>query len=315
MCANDEKTKTPKKTYIVPIISNGVRVRMGKQNSIHKVLLASTLGNAAICGLKIAGGVLSGSTALLADGSDSLLNVASGAIAYKFRSRAEKPPDSKHRYGHVLLEVYGSLLILALMVFMLSFIAFIATDKLRRGFTGPIDPIGVPFAVTSLALNLTVVAFLRITGRESTITGVEARHISLDVVEGLLTLFGVLLGVYVSALYDVAVTFVLIALIAFFVVQTFRELRASIIAESPPEEVIKVFESTLVGVDGVRGIHSLRIRQAGKKIFADVHLEVDRNITVEEAHRICDEAENKLKQKLSNVDIVIHIEPESEERS
>ncbi|MEM1991249.1 MAG: cation diffusion facilitator family transporter [Nitrososphaerota archaeon] len=295
--------------------SNDVHVRMRKRSPIRKVLLVSTFGNAAICGLKIAGGVLSGSTALLADGSDSLLNVASGAIAYTFKSKAEKPPDSRHQYGHSLLEVYGSLLILMLMIFTFSFIAFIAIDKLRHGFIEPIDPIGVPFAIASLVLNVSMSTLLRLFGRESTIASVEARHISLDVVEGLLTLSGVSLGVYVSALYDVVATFVLIVLIAFFVVQTFRELRASIIAETPPEEVMKALENTLVGVDGVRGIHSLRIRQAGKKIFADVHLEVDRNLTVEEAHRICDEAESKLKQRLSNVDIVIHIEPESEEQS
>ncbi|MEM2550145.1 MAG: cation transporter, partial [Nitrososphaerota archaeon] len=122
---------------------------MRKRSPIRKVLLVSTFGNAAICGLKIAGGVLSGSTALLADGSDSLLNVASGAIAYTFKSKAEKPPDSRHQYGHSLLEVYGSLLILMLMIFTFSFIAFIAIDKLRHGFIEPIDTIGVPFAIAS----------------------------------------------------------------------------------------------------------------------------------------------------------------------
>jgi len=288
---------------------------MTERSPIRKVLLVSIFGNAAICGLKITGGVLSGSTVLLADGSDSLLNVASGSIAYAFRAKAEKPPDSKHRYGHSLLEVYGSLLILALMVFMLSFIAFIAVDKLKHDLAKTIEPIGIPFAVASLALNLTMGTLLRIFGRESTIASVEARHISLDVAEGILSLSGVLLGVYVSAMYDVAATFILLAFVAFFVAQTFRELRASIIAESPPEEVIRVLESALTSVDGVKGIHNLRIRQAGKKIFADVHLEVDRKLTVKEAHSICDEAERKLKQKLSNVDIVIHIEPEGEEQS
>ncbi|MCL7394652.1 MAG: cation diffusion facilitator family transporter [Thaumarchaeota archaeon] len=288
---------------------------MTKRSSIRNILLASILGNAAICGLKIAGGVLSGSTVLLADGSDSLLNVASGTVAYAFRTKSEKPPDSKHHYGHSLLEVYGSLLILALMVFILSFIAFIAIDKLKHNLIEPIDPIGIPFAVASLVLNLAMLMLLRTFGRESTIASVEARHISLDVVEGILSLSGVSSGVYVSAMYDVAVTFVLLALVAFFVARTFHELRASILAESPSEEVIKVLESTLASVDGVRGIHNLRIRQAGKKIFADVHLEVDRRLTVKEAHRICDEAERMLKQKLSNIDIIIHIEPEGEERS
>ncbi len=288
---------------------------MTKLSTILKLMLLSIFSNAALCGLKIAGGVLSGSTALLADGSDSLLNVASGSIAYMFKSKAEKPPDSKHHYGHSLLEVYGSLLILILMTFTLSFVTFIAIDRLARGFVERVDPVGIPFAIASLVLNVSMVTLLRTFGRESTITRVEARHVSLDMVEGLLTLSGVLLGVYLSAMYDVAVAFALIALIAFFVIQTLRELRASIIAESPPAEVRKKLESTLVGTVGVRGIHNLRIRQAGKKIFADVHLEVEKDLTIEKAHKICDEVERKLKQKLSDIDIVIHIEPESDERS
>lgn len=260
--------------------------------------------------MKIAGGVISGSTALLADGSDSLLNVASGTIAYRFKAEAEKPPNSRHRYGHSLLEVYGSLLILMLMIVTFSFVGFLAIDRLRYGIAERINPIGVLFAAVSLVLNLIMSALLRVFGRISPIARTESRHISLDVVEGLITLFGVSLGVYVSALYDAAATFILLALVAFFVAQTLRELRVTITAESPPEEVVKIIENALMSVDGVRGIHDLRIRQAGTKIFADVHLEVDRGLTVEEAHMICDKVEDVLKQKLKDIDIVIHIEPE-----
>lgn len=279
---------------------------------IRRVLLASVFGNAAICTLKIIGGIMSGSTALLADGSDSLLNIASGAIAYRFKTEAEKPPNSGHRYGHSLLEVYGSLLILMLMIATFSFIGFMAIDRLEHGITRRIDPIGVPFATISLALNLTMSLLFRTFGRGSAVVRTESRHISLDVMEGLLTLSGVSLGAYVSALYDVAATFALLTLVAILVAQTLRELKAAITAESPPEEVVKSIEKILAGIEGVKDVHDLRIRQAGGKVFADVHLEVDKGLTVDEAHRICDEAENEVKKKLKDIDIIIHIEPEGE---
>lgn len=286
---------------------------MEKHEVIRRILLASVFGNAAICALKILGGVISRSTALLADGSDSLLNVASGAIAYKSRIEAEKPPDLEHRYGHSLLEVYGSLLILMLMVATFSFIGFLAINRLMQGVAWSIDPIGIPFAAASLVLNTIMSILLRRFGRASSVARTESRHISLDAAEGVITLTGVSLGAHISALYDIAATFILLALVSIFVAQTLRELKADLTAESPPEEVVKIIENALVSVEGVKGVHDLRIRQAGAKIFADVHLEVDKSLRVDEAHRICDEAEDLVKKKLRDVDLIIHIEPEGEE--
>ncbi|MEM4872540.1 MAG: cation diffusion facilitator family transporter [Thermofilaceae archaeon] len=284
----------------------------GSKPAVDRVLIASVVGNALVCSVKIAGGLLSGSTALLADGSDSILNVVSSALAYRFRREAEKPPDFEHPYGHSLLEVYGSLLIVILMVATFSFIGYMALDRLMHGELERVDPIGVLFATVSLALNLTVSTLLRILGRGSVIARAESRHVSFDVFEGLLTLTGVALGAHVSALFDIAATFALLALVAFTVFLTLRELRGFITAESPPENLVREIERALASVEGVKGVHQLRVRQAADTIFADVHLEVERGITIEEAHRISEEAERNVKERLGNVDIVVHIEPEGE---
>lgn len=280
--------------------------------SVRRILLASVIGNSAICTVKIVGGAMSGSTALLADGSDSLLNVVSGAIAYRFKAEAEKPPDSRHRYGHYQLEAYGSLIILMLMIATFSFVGFLAVSRLLEGLGEKVDPVGIPFAVTSLLLNLSMVILLEKSGGESTIAKTESRHVTLDVVEGLLALSGVSLGAYVSILYDVLVAFALLAVGTFFVIKSLREIKPIITAESPPEEIVRMIEETIRGQEGVMGVHDLRIRQAGAMIFADVHLEVDKRLSVEDAHRICDEVEARIKQRLSGVDILIHVEPGGE---
>jgi len=282
---------------------------MVETDSVERVLLASAVGNAALCALKLAGGALSGSVALLADGSDSLLNVVSAALAYRFRREAAKPPDAEHRYGHALFEVYGSVLILAALVATLSFVAFVAVDRLAHGYAEPVDPIGVPFAVASLALNLLISALLRRLGRGSLVARTEARHTAFDVAEGLLSLAGVSLGAYVSRAYDLAAAFILLALVSLFVLRTLRELRVFITAEVPSAELVRELERALASIEGVRGVHDLRVRLAGTRLFADVHLEVDGGLTVEEAHRICDRAEEEVRRRLGDVDIVIHVEP------
>ena len=281
---------------------------------VEKVLAAAAVGNAAVCLLKIAGGFLSGSVALLADGSDSLLNVVSAGLAYRFWREARKPPDGEHPYGHALVEAYGSLLILVLMVATLSLVGFAALDKLARGGGERVSPVGVVFAVSSLALNLAVGASLRVYGRGSPIAATESRHAALDAIEGAATLAGVALGSAVSALYDAAAALALLALAAFFVAQTLKQLEAEITATSPPKEIVERIESALREVEGVVGYHNLRVRRAGEGVFADVHLVVGRGLSVEEAHKICDEAESRVKRALEGtlVDIVIHVEPEGE---
>jgi divalent metal cation (Fe/Co/Zn/Cd) transporter len=55
--------------------------------------------------------------------------------------------------------------------------------------------------------------------------------------------------------------------------------------------------------------HNLRTRKSGHYRFADLHLELQENMQLKEVHGICDEIENEIKNKISNIEIQIHVEP------
>lgn len=57
--------------------------------------------------------------------------------------------------------------------------------------------------------------------------------------------------------------------------------------------------------------HQIRMRQAGKHRYIDLHLVVRDDMTVEEAHQLCDEIEHEIRQELPDADVTIHVEPES----
>lgn len=284
------------------------------RGGLRKVLLASAAGNGAIALLKIFGGVVSGSTALLADGSDSLLNVASATVAYWSVAEASKPPDNQHPYGHQRVEIYGAVVILLLMAVTFSFVAFQALDKLNHGVHEKVDPVGVLFAAISLFLNLGVTTLLRATGGESPVAGAEARHTLLDVAEGIVTLSGVSLGSFVSGLYDVLAAVVIVVMVAYFTASTLVSLKHAIVDTSPPDSVIREIEEVLRETEGVVGFHNLRARRVYGKIFADVHLEMNPSLPLEDVHRTCDEIEKKLRSKIGDIDIVIHAEPSQSEK-
>ncbi len=57
------------------------------------------------------------------------------------------------------------------------------------------------------------------------------------------------------------------------------------------------------------GFHDLRTRQAGGHRYIDLHLTVPKNVSVEEAHQICDHLEQDIKTRLPDASVIIHVEP------
>lgn len=283
---------------------------MQNEKSPTKVLLLSILGNLAVFIAKMLGGILSGSLALLADGADSSLNVFSSSIAYYFYKKSQEPPDQRHPYGHEKFEVFGSLLILLLMVLTFSAIGFLAIHRLLEGMPEKIDPVSIVFALFSLVLNLTVATLLKRFSSESLLASTESRHISLDVAEGATTLVGVTLGSYLSSLYDLFAAIVILVIVTYFVLETLKDLREQIVDTSPDIELSQIIEEAIKNSQQEIQYHALRSRKSGRKIYADLHLVVPKELSVEEAHKICDEIEKKAKEKLGeNIDITIHVEP------
>jgi divalent metal cation (Fe/Co/Zn/Cd) transporter len=77
-----------------------------------------------------------------------------------------------------------------------------------------------------------------------------------------------------------------------------------------PETEEYIIRSSILEYQGeLVGFHALRTRKAGNQRYVDLHLVVPKMASVEEAHRLCDELERDIGNRLGNVNVVIHIEP------
>ena len=87
-----------------------------------------------------------------------------------------------------------------------------------------------------------------------------------------------------------------------------KELSDQGLSERELEEMRQI----ALGIDGVTEVHKLRTRHFGNGVLLDMHILVDRNMTVENGHRICDEAADAIRRKMPIVvDILTHLEPDS----
>ncbi|NIP52100.1 MAG: cation transporter, partial [candidate division Zixibacteria bacterium] len=59
----------------------------------------------------------------------------------------------------------------------------------------------------------------------------------------------------------------------------------------------------------VSGFHALRTRRAGNRSYIDLHLVMARDISLEQAHQICDRIEVEIQSQLSEASVTIHAEP------
>lgn len=242
---------------------------------------------------KIAGGLIGGSQALVADGVHSLPDLASDAAVLWALSHSAKGPDREHPFGHGRFETLATLAVAAMLALAAVFILIDAGTRL-------ISP-EPPAAPGALALGLAVVsiaakeALYRYTIRVARRTGsaliaANALHHRSDALSSVVALVGIGAAMAGLAFMD-AVAAGVIALMLVRVTWTHGSAAVHELVDAAPHPELKArLRETLTGVPGVRDAHDLRLRGYGAGFHADVHLSLDPEITLSEAHRITEAA-------------------------
>ncbi|TBH21841.1 cation diffusion facilitator family transporter [Thermus thermamylovorans] len=272
-----------------------------------------------VLGLKALAYLLTGSVALLSDALESTVNVAAALMALLAIRLAQRPPDRNHPFGHTKAEYFSAVLEGVLVVLAALLIAREALPRLLRPV--PLEGLGPGLLLALLAsgVNALLARHLIRLGRvlRSPALTADGYHVLSDV----LTSAGVLLGVGLAGLTGLWILDPLLALlvaghILFLGLRLVRHSVGGLMDEGlPPEEVGRI-RGAIVQV--LRGraleVHDLKTRKAGPRAFLEFHLVVPGGMTVEEAHRLCDELERALEREFPGLSVTIHVEPESERR-
>lgn len=270
--------------------------------------------------LKLAAWWLTGSTGLLSDALESLVNLAAALLALWMLRVAASPPDEKHPYGFSKAEYFSAGIEGGLIVLAAGGILLVATPRLVH--PQPLDMPGLGLGLTALAtgLNFVVARTLIGAGRRFHSITLEAdgRHLMTDVWTSLGVLAGVAL-VFATGLYwlDPLVALGVAAHIVWtggaLVRRSVRGLLDAAISPADKNEVTRLFSeySRRYGVS----FHALRTRQAGARRFLSFHILVPDSWTVSQAHKLSEEIEERIRSLVPNASIDTHIEPISDPAS
>ncbi|WP_280952736.1 cation diffusion facilitator family transporter [Neorhizobium tomejilense] len=269
-----------------------------------------------VMSLKMLAWWVTGSVALLSDGLESFVNVVAAFIAYFVIRYAQRPADHDHQFGHHKAEymsavVEGGLIIVA---------AFLIISEAWDGLFAPRLPDAPVLGLAINGLAAVINAFwattlIRVgTAHYSPAMAADGQHIMSDVITSAGVFAGLILAIATGYAILDPVLAILVAINILW--QGYKVIAHSIGGlmdrALEPDEEAAVREAIATHSVGALGVHDLKSRRAGAAAFIDFHLVVPADMTVEEAHVICDRLEDAIKASIAGATLAIHVEPEGE---
>lgn len=280
------------------------------------VLLFALGVNISLSILKISWGHSIHSVGMLADGYHALLDSLSDLICLGGVTVANRPPDSDHPYGHFKFESLAQVAV-GFFLFLTGYeVLSQSWESYRTAATTTFSVSSVVVMVLSIGFQILLVRLENRVGRETgnSLVKADALHIRSDLFASASVIAGLLASHWGFPKADPVVGVLIAIMIGSAGYELLKEGTRVLADRSPmdPEEITRLAMET----PGVLGCHSVRSRGTESKIYMDLNLHVDDNLTVSRAHSISHDVENRIKSRYpSVVEVIVHIEPFREEET
>ncbi len=281
-------------------------------NVKSKAARLSIMSNTSLIIMKLIVGLFTGSVSIISEAIHSTMDLLAAIIAFVSVRISDKPADESHPYGHGKVENISGV-IEALLIFIASVWIIIESVKKIINPEG-IESVGIGFIVMfiSAAVNFIVSKKLyKVAKAESSIAlEADALHLKTDVYTSL----GVGIGLMLIWITGLNYLDPLVAiLVAMFILKEAFELLKT--AFNPLLDIKLSDEEIQIITDEINkhasiycDYHDLKTRISGRDKYVDLHLVVPDNMSVKDAHDICDEIENGIENSLKHTNIMIHLE-------
>lgn len=256
--------------------------------------------------------LMTGSVAMLSTLLDSVLDAVTSTFNLVAVHHALQPADAEHRFGHGKLEPLSGLLQAGFITGSALLLFYEAVARLAN--PEPIRQVPVGIAVTALAIVLTIV-LVRYQRRVVAVSGSVAINAdSLHYKGDLFINIGVMASLAVSG-YAVVPWLDPVVAIA---VGGYLVYNASCIGRSSfdmlmdremPEEDRMRIRDLAFSHPKVQAVHELRTRMSGRDLFIQMHIEMDGNTPLLEAHGIADQVERRILEAYPSAEVIIHQDP------
>ena len=291
-----------------------------KERRKRGAALLSVFSNSFLILFKLAVGLLIGSISVISEAIHSGVDLLASFIALFGVKQSAKPADANHPFGHGKLENLSGTIEALLIFAAAGWIMYEAAQKFLEPHTLRLPAWGAGVMLFSALANYLVSRYLFRVGHETDSMALQADawHLRTDVYTSL----GVTVGL--SAIWLGAAVFPELALhwidpVAAMVVAglilraayhlTRESGRDLLDASLPSEEEETIRELVRSFSPDVRGYHGLRTRKSGSERFIELHLQLEADMSVEQSHNLAEEVSRAIKDRFSESNVTVHVEP------
>ncbi|MGM0440484.1 MAG: cation diffusion facilitator family transporter [Chlamydiota bacterium] len=281
-----------------------------------KTVVITLLGNLFLCIIKIIGGGITHSQALIADGLHSLSDLLSDILVGLAFILGRKPRDANHPYGHGKIET----LLAWLLGLTLVFIGISLIYKNLTKLSAPHSIYGLGAFIIASFSYLAKEGLYRYNlkvGRQTHSQALiaNALHHRSDAFSSLAVLIGILLTYMGWEIFDLIASLIVSMFIGGMGIKIIYTSGKELIETSLSSEILNKVEEAALKVKKVRSCHQVIGRNVGNNMVIELHIVVDPKITVDAAHEVSRNVENQIRSIFSNAhNITVHIDPYDDEK-
>ena len=284
-------------------------------DAAQRLVLIGAAVNVVLSTAKFAAGVLGHSYALIADGMESGLDVASSLVIWAGLRYAAKEPDPEHPYGHGKAEPISALIVSATLTGAALVLAVLSVQEIFKGHRdapawGTLWVLLGVIAAKELLFRRVVAAGEEIS---SGAVRTDAWHHRADAVSSLAAFVGIVIARLGGPGWEKADAWAALfacGIIGFNGYRLLVPAVAEIMDTAPDPEIETRVRAAASGVSGVDGIEKCRVRKMGLEFYVDLHVGVDGLMSVAAGHAIAHEVKDAVRKAEGRVaDVLVHIEP------
>lgn len=289
-------------------------------------ILSGVLGiicNVFLFVVKLTIGLILNSFAILTDGFNNLSDSFSSTISIISSKLSNKKPDKEHPFGHGRIE-YVSSLVLAFLILFFGFELFVSALKnLISGFKGETLSLAsgkiltVSMIILSVSLLVKLWMFIYNTYLSKKINSLILKATAIDSISDVFVSMALVISIIISNLFfknyyifiDASLSIIVSIIICINGLKIVKQTISNLIGKPASKEDIMQIEKIVKSHNKVLDFHDLLVHDYGaNQKFASVHVEVDSEMNITEAHEIADDIEN-ICLAAAKIHLTVHIDP------
>lgn len=262
--------------------------------------------------MKAVAWLASGSVALLASAADSALDLIASLVTFFAVRYAAAPPDPEHRFGHGKAEAFASLIQAGLVFASAALIGREAIQHLGQPHALENETWGVVVMIISTIATGALIALQTWVLRRTSSVAIsgDRAHYATDLASNLLALGGIVAAAWLGTnQLDAVAALGVTALLLWSAIHVFREASGQLMDKELPHEARRRIVQLVTEDPRLTDVHQLRTRASGPFLHLQMHVDLDPNLSLRDAHAALVAAEKRILAEFPQADIIMHPDP------